>query len=271
MLDTFSEETSDSDGIDINLIDLAKICAISYSITNNVIYKPKENEKDLFEKISDSILSIECNLKNIQAMACITKDENVLIISIAGSNDVQDFLYNLDSLQISPYDESRNFISKDIRFHKGFYIQFMDMLKNLLDIINDFKRKEGQMVILCGHSMGGCIASICAFYLKNLYIMRNIKVVTFGTPIFTNPLGAKWFEEHIDYTRVELDKDPIPKLPIDVRYSHVEKSHIYIKNSKIIFNNNNKENCFSFIKKLFKKKLDLKYHDIYEYIKQINL
>lgn len=270
MVYTFSEESLESAGIDINLKDLAKICAISYLITNNVVYKPKEDEKDLFEKISDSILSIECSLPNMQAMACITKDEKILIISIAGSNDVQDFLYNLDSLQICPYDESRNFISKDIRFHKGFYIQFMDMLKNLLDIIDDFKRK-GHIVILCGHSMGGCIASICAFYLKNLNIIRNIKVITFGTPIFTNPLGVKWFEDNIYYTRVELDRDPIPKLPIDVRYSHVEKSHIYIKNSKMIFNDNNKENCLSFIKKLFKKNLDLKYHDIYEYINQINL
>ncbi len=271
MDDQESSDATDPPEIDLNLIDLAKICSLSYKIKNDTIYNPEESEKSLFEKISNSILSIDCYLENIQAISCITKDEKILIISVAGSNDVQDFLYNLDAIQISPYDENRNFISKEIRFHKGFYIQFIDMLENLRPILSDFKSK-GKMIIMCGHSMGGCLASIGTFYLKNLDICRNIQVVTFGAPVFTNSLGANWFEQNLKYTRVELDKDPIPKLPIDVRYWHVYKTHIYIKNGKILLNADSaQEGCLDFIKKLFKKKLDLKYHDIYEYINQINL
>lgn len=262
--------SSISDEIDINLVDLAKICDLSYRIKNDIMYSPEENEKELFEKISKSILSIDCNIDSIQAISCISIDKKILIISIAGSNDVQDFLYNLDAAQIFPYDEAKQTISEEIRFHKGFYVQFMDMLDNIKMIVDEF-RGNGDNIIICGHSMGGCIASIISFYLKKMDIFKKTQVVTFGAPVFTNVFGARWFEDSVPYTRVQIDKDPIPKLPIDSRYWHVSKTHIYIKNKRIIINVNDQrsQGCIQFFKNLFIKKIDLKYHNIKEYIDEL--
>lgn len=261
----------------LEFLDLAILCKICYDVRHTQIYKPEKEEENTFKKISRTIFYIRSDLINTQAISTISIDKKIIIITFAGSNDVFDFAHNINVKQVDP-----EFCEDGIKFHLGFLNQFRSLLSNVYKTLEKFINENGEKIIFSGHSTGGCIASIFAYYFKIVYksdISKNFKdleVVTFGSPMFTNEIGSLWFDTNIIYTRIQLDKDPIPKLPIlsgaskyGPSYYHVNKTLIYIKNEKILLNPSKDItylNCFMFIKKLFGKTINLENHHIKKYI-----
>ena len=269
----FRELKNDSmSDLNFTIKEIAQVCNIAYKVQNDVVYKPKSDECVLFNKLNKSILSVDCLVGNLRAISCISTDGKTLVISIAGlEQDIKESLYELDAEQVLPYDEHENIISTRIRFHKGLYMQFIDMLDNIKELIDDFLQK-GKLIILCGHSMGGCIASMIAFYLKSTNMFTNIHVTTFGMPIFTNLDGSQWFEQNIRYIRVQIDRDPVPRIPINANYTPITHTHVFIKNKHLLINPSNaEEKCSAFLRILLRKKIDNSHHNIIKYINNITI
>lgn len=287
----------------INYAELKKnaiLCKICYTIDATQTYTPDKNninEVDLFHEISNEISYIKSNLVNTRAISAISYDKSTLYISIAGSDDILDFVSDLDLNQVYP-----NFnIIEEIQFHEGFYSQFRSLLHNFKKIINTFLTDGGTFIYLTGHSTGGCIAAILGYYIVKIRDFKNLKIITFGAPFFTNKYGSVWFSKNIDYIRVEMDKDPIPDLPMfnnnnyyggyymsyaDNRgrpiyplnvllpsYCHVCTTYICLKKNSVVINPTQAEDksptCFEFIKSLFNKTRNMQHHKIDTYIDRI--
>ena len=271
-----------------NLKNLAVLCKISYKLTESQNYMPKLHEVDeinMLASISNKFEIIKSIMMNTRAITTTSHDGKILYIAIAGSDDISDFISDLDMNHVRPNIEH----IEEIRFHEGFYKQFKGLLIDFKKRIDAFVLQGGNTVYITGHSSGGCIASILAYYLKKINKIDGInnidlKVVTFGSPFFTNKYGSLWFSNNIDYTRIELDKDPIPNIPAFAKnikinreylplYFHIERNHILISRHTIILNSQKttKLTLYNFLNLLFKKRLNLKHHKIDSYISKLKI
>lgn len=206
---------------------------------------------------------INSTLPNVKALMMISDDKMTLYISVAGSDDVMDFMNDLHLRQICP-DIDNNIDIDGIKFHIGFHNQFKSLLDEFMSIITAFITNSGKKVYLTGHSTGGCIASIMGFYLYHITSALIINVVTFGSPIFTNEAGADWFLEKMNYVRVINTKDPIPKISFfkNVIYKQIDSYIIFDRKD---LDHSSCWSCFNILYRLFPKN-DLAYHSINNYI-----
>lgn len=286
-----------------DIIKLAIINRICYSINESTVYNPDKNgsKKDKFNEmlifagdvthgseLDKNITKIESEIKHSQAIAITSIDKKSLYISAAGSDDIMDFVSNFNIQQVSPVLANTqispvltnthvppvvaNECPSGILFHNGFNTQALGFYNHFKVIVSDFLKNGGEFIYLTGHSTGGCLVSILAFYLHNDFNFCNFKVVTFGSPIFTNEEGKKWFES-IDYTRLYTKKDPVPNMTYQ-NYIQISKVQILIKNSKlnIIIDKTSEDDisCFALMINVFyHRKFDLKFHSIDIYIDKL--
>lgn len=272
-----------SNKITINEMHIIKnmlmLCRISYDIKISGNYIPKIDEVDTFQNLSKDISVIPSQLVEAQTIAILSNDKKTIYIAFAGTHDIHDILDDLEYPQVSP----RLKISEEIKFFEGFYREFQGLATSVTNVIEKFIQNGGNNIYLTGHSSGGCTASIFAYYLKNMPINPitcSINVFTFGSPYFTNLYGAKWFENNVNYTRIEIDKDPIPNLPqVNIigrvpKYFHITQRHIYIKNNTIYFNvmppTHTTNSCGSFILGFINHKLRIYFHRIETYNIKLN-
>lgn len=87
-------------------------------------------------------------------------------------------------------------------------------------------------VVVIGHSMGGAIAQIAALELKHepQYTMREVHVITFGSPRAFDVERKNEFEDAIDINwRIVWKTDPVPKVPfMGLNYIHTRPLFRYI-------------------------------------------
>ena len=92
-----------------------------------------------------------------------------------------------------------------------------------LDKILDEKEFKEMDVVVCGHSLGGAIASIVAIKLfigmKRLLQERSVKCITFGAPLFGDSDSQNYVAGHMSSSihHFVCVNDPIPNL---LRYTH---------------------------------------------------
>ena len=123
-----------------------------------------------------------------------SKNERINIVSIAGSNDVVDWLQNLDLRQVE-------IPNSKIKVSKGVF----NAAGNVIDSLKLDRTKTYQFE---GHSKGGAVAQVAALYL-HFQNYRIDRVITFGAPRITRSKFAYPF----DVTQIEAIGDPVPWVP----------------------------------------------------------
>lgn len=199
------------------------LSSLSYDIIYTQIYMPKTSEKEIFSNITNYVQFVPCGILKIIALR--SKDSKTLYVAIANTREELHVEYN----QVFPRFEKL----EKIKFNSKYFEHFLEVKEEIKIIIEDFVRNGGTEVWLTGHSSGGSIASITAYYIEKILNIKDIKVVTFGAPPFTNYYGSKWYENKITYTRVDINKDPIPDMESTdgyERYFHIYSTYLLIKN-----------------------------------------
>ena len=88
-------------------------------------------------------------------------------------------------------------------------------------------------IIICGHSLGGAVATLLGFELAQVYKLKP-KVYTFGSPRVGDFQFAKKFNELIpDSMRVIMAYDPITTVPIFPGYWHVQTAYVLHPQQKL--------------------------------------
>jgi predicted lipase len=233
--------------IDINLLDLVILTELCLKIYETVErYEPSTPEEiQLFKRITDRVILISADIMDAEAIITISKDLQTLIITVCGTDSIEDWIDNFDTVLtradkikyqlLGPPEPNHN-----IKFHAGFLHQAMSLYKLLIPIIESFKVDGGREIIFSGHSLGGAVASIIAYYCEETGLWGSCsKIVSFGAPKFCNAAGVTWFEDKRNissYIRVVNHMDTIPYLPPKTlkEYVHIYKSVIYFKDGKVL-------------------------------------
>ena len=140
-------------------------------------------------------------MSNEDAAGNVTK-----IFFITGTEDLKDVGIDV-SLNDVPFNSNEK-----ISVHKGFK-DYADaaLSEGITDFFVEYiKNHPNEKIYFTGHSLGGAISILIAARLADAGAdMKNIKVVTFGSPAVGNREFADYFKDKINLTRVVMDSDPI--------------------------------------------------------------
>ncbi|URM26437.1 lipase family protein [Pseudomonas frederiksbergensis] len=135
--------------------------------------------------------------------AFITHHDEIILIAVRGTLEGADFIRDTDAEQV-PFVEGVG------KAHQGFYDAFKAMSEFIKVYLDQFY--AGQKIIVCGHSLGGAIATLLAEALRRDPNEYDVLLYTYGSPRagdadFVN--GAAELAHH----RMVNNNDPIPSVP----------------------------------------------------------
>jgi hypothetical protein len=194
----------------------------------------------------------------------VINTNNTLYICFRGTSSFKNWKSNFD-LRLKEYKKYDN----KFKIHNGYYTQYSSIRHNILPFL--VKNNTYNNIIVCGHSLGGALATICCLDICDNIYNRNITCVTFGCPRIGDKKFADLYNSYnINTHRIVISGDPIPKWPINREYTHISSS-IYFKNKKIYIKPDKSQ--FS-LKRYFMNILNFDYnlynHKINNYIDILN-
>jgi hypothetical protein len=180
-----------------------------------------------------------CTLLQYYNESSKINSEPTLYVCFKGSSSMKDFGNDLNAspffLSLIPglsyKDKEGNTISKKGQCHYGFYNHMRDELVEILQKIGGYigtlgsiKKGSTGRIVVTGHSLGGAMATICAFILANLkeqgQIAKDLPLhcITFGAPKVFDDIGRNEFNAFLNDGSLTLDRiwvtgDVIPNIP----------------------------------------------------------
>lgn len=164
------------------------------------------------------------------------------VVSFCGSVDAKDWVADFMRMQKPwPYANTQNQMN-GVKIHTGFITQYNSVREKIVREVSDFVNechadKIAPSITVCGHSLGGALATTCSLDLGNIF-KDNISLssYTFGSPRVLNDAGYTIFQKMLKYAyRIVNNNDIVPQVPY-FGYKHVgELIHIlknYSVNSK---------------------------------------
>ncbi|KAL6406394.1 hypothetical protein AUP68_09188 [Ilyonectria robusta] len=99
--------------------------------------------------------------------------------------------------------------------HEGFLVAFNNLRDELREKINTLtSRQEPGRIEVCGHSLGGALATLCALWCKLRWPNADVTCVTIGSPrVGDRSLDQEFSRRNIHCYRIMADSDPVPTLP----------------------------------------------------------
>jgi len=179
---------------------------------------------------------------------------NMMIISFSGTKYLSEWVDDADFRQISPnfYNDSK------ILIHRGFYSMYNSTRDDLFNTIKN-NITENTLIILTGHSLGGCLAAISYVdILKNLqslpfYSTIKSYLYTFGSPRVGNNDFANFINNNNDKDffvsyRVANTEDVIPIAILPVIGEYIYEHYNNLVYFTINLKDNNLNHGESYIK-----------------------
>jgi predicted lipase len=146
----------------------------------------------------------------------VDKTNKKLYIVFRGTQNERDMLTDIEFLQ-----HTTKIDGKECKIHSGFFKAY-ESVKSQIDSI-PFKEYDQYEIIICGHSLGGALATICGAYLPVEMVDHPIEVVTFGSPRVGNDKFGKIFMSKVSaYYRFVHNNDIVPTMP-KINYKHTGK------------------------------------------------
>lgn len=165
----------------------------------------------------------------------ISDDHAVKILVIPGTENLKDVEVNFKMGGVTFHKD----VSDGIFVHQGFRDYADATLSDGVAeyIIDDLNANPNTTLYVTGHGLGGAVAITTAARLCDMGIDKDrMKVVTFGALAVGNKTLAKFYEDKLDLTRIEIKGDVAKKLfePFgyvqfgnDVKYKPVKDSERY--------------------------------------------
>lgn len=175
----------------------------------------------------------------------ISNTEGDTYISFSGTNDLEDWIYNINTSVKSYWDATS---SKGFGFHEGFYQMASEVVEVLNSMSSDESAREICDVIRnttgkiywCGHSAGGALAGICSILVNkedSLWADTDrFHIIDFGCPRY---LSSKSQLPDWPRTRVQDVMDLVPCTPLTWRgpfpgYKHYQTNLVWCSEKKVI-------------------------------------
>jgi Lipase (class 3) len=178
--------------------------------------------------------------KTRDLVAMVLTSSDWLIVSFRGTVSLANVKLNLQILmsEQSPRDDPPWLDGKwrhpawgctHARIHTGFYDAYCSLRDEVLECVKDLVQEQPRRRILtCGHSLGGALATQCAFDCRLILGLPEDKVtlITFGSPKVGNRSFARRFAVTVpDSFRLVNHSDFItnqPRSPVQI-YDHIPR------------------------------------------------
>lgn len=155
----------------------------------------------------DLVKTIENRHTNTQGAMLEDKANKVLYIVFRGTQEHKDILTDAYCLQteMKVYQHS-------CKVHVGFHNAYESVKKEIT--LENFR---GHTVVVCGHSLGGALATLCATVMDH----QNVNCITFGSPRVGNDNFVDIFKMNVrESYRFVHENDVVPMVP-KINYDHV--------------------------------------------------
>ncbi|XP_046858557.1 lipase-like [Xenia sp. Carnegie-2017] len=116
----------------------------------------------------------------------VKNTQNVIVVSFQGSDSLQDWFRNIQTLKKS-YSGCQ-----DCKIHSGFLKSYSPLKDEMLRKVNTLYQEHPKKILVTGHSLGGAMATLAAVDLVNAGYPVNL--ITFGAP----RVGNKEFAQYVD-------------------------------------------------------------------------
>lgn len=156
------------------------------------------------------------------------KDE-VLVVAFRGTQQSRDWITDFRAWHtVVPYGNYES----DIRVHNGFITAYKSVREQIQKYITDRTDKPGvcgsvcgkavcgsttnkiRKVLICGHSLGGALATLCAVDVQYNFPNLEIECYPTGNPSVGNKAFAKSYNKRVPNTvRTYMRTDLVPYLP----------------------------------------------------------
>lgn len=160
-------------------------------------------------------------------------DYATIYVAFRGTSSQQDML---DNLNLAMCDIFCSNSTRGVRVHKGMYLQFMAIGGHIMQDINkllDASRTPVKRIVVCGHSLGGALATIAAPTFAEMFPELEISCCTIGSPRVGNTNFVDWFHGLVKSNhRVVNESDPVPMVPMSYRFTHVRNALVMNEEKK---------------------------------------
>jgi len=173
---------------------------------------------------------------SLQAYVGYDAKYDSVVAVVRGSEDVSNWIDNLDAITIYPYNDD-----SCVGVHQGFFKEFEILRPFLLQAIaNAANIKNTDKLILTGHSSGASNAILLAYDVARSSTgdstvdgMHIEGLFTYGAPRVGNPAFADGIKTHgIPHSRVVHYHDAVPHVPMSyLGYQHSSDEVWYTEDS----------------------------------------
>jgi hypothetical protein len=190
---------------------------------NEVLYNSKlailaySNEEQIDWKIWGLELIKWIHNEKSDTQGFVATKDKTIYVAWRGSESKKDFQNDASIDKVS-------FLNEGEKVHIGFKYCWESVIGDTYDAIDtaiENLKGETTDIVVCGHSLGGAIATLYAHSIKKHYPHYNVKSVTIGSP----RVGNKTFKDNydlsdIDTLRVVHNNDLVTHTPY-IGFQHV--------------------------------------------------
>ena len=193
---------------------LALFCALVYRTDD------KKFVEDLLVHWGCQMVKLFDN-QGTEAM-CIKKDNNI-ILSFRGTepNELADILADINIIPKKASNEKQGLV------HSGFALA-LDKIWPRVQSFLDSIYEEGNCIYICGHSLGGALATVAAARSKYL-----CQVYTYGQP----RVGSSKYSKNVKSTLYRHIRgcDIVPSVPLPIVYYHMGDIKVVDRHTKTVY------------------------------------
>jgi predicted lipase len=217
--------------------DIAKYCIdLIQRLYNNIdtgkLIRPKDLKNELEIDYS----------KNEGIIGAIWSNNDTIFIIFRGTKYIDEWLTDFNNNQsfytLQNSEKSKNLGLSDIDLapsvHSGFYNVYTHIREQILDTIKLINKDKKKNIIVCGHSLGSGIATLCSLDLVN-NDYKNLVSYVFACPRVGNQKFANLIK-NINLFNIMNRLDVVPNLPLAVspNFYNINQPYIYVNSGKII-------------------------------------
>jgi len=185
---------------------------------------------------------------------CVYVTGDSLYVVIAGSDDKDDWLTNLQAINRKDW--------YGISAHKGFVAAAGRLESMMLEVIQQYPYHN---LVFAGHSRGGAIALLLAIAAEQHHEHRRSRTITFGQPRVSRERQIRLAYRFGEYVRVVNCSDAVTRYP-NLGYSHAGTEFYITKAGGYLIDPGSISRFFDRALTLFDRARD---HSINEYVKEL--
>ena len=143
----------------------------------------------------------------------ILRKGNMVFVVFAGTNELKDCWRHLFV--------RREKIGEGILVHRGWLADFQKCIPVMYSTLRNLMENLSTQVTFLGHSYGGSLAQLAAWYYSHEISGCRVHLTTYGSPRVGNKGFAKDLDNRIhQHYRYAVKGDPVTHTPLAFRYKH---------------------------------------------------